>query len=83
MSSKFRFDLNSDGVKELLQSSGMQQIIRDAADKVQTKAGDGFESSVKVGKKRAYANIAATTYKARRKNLENNTLLKALGSSKG
>ena len=83
MNNSFKFELNSDGVIELLQSREMQQIISSAADKVKSKAGDGYESSVKVGKKRAYANIAAVSYKARNNNLKNNTLLKALGSSKG
>ena len=77
--SKVDFKLDYKGVGQLLKSAEMQSICRAKAVEVQSRAGEGFEVTTHVGKTRVNASVHATTYEARRKNLEDNTLLKALG----
>ncbi|WP_162012500.1 hypothetical protein AB6M97_02040 [Streptococcus hillyeri] len=76
--SKVKFKLNSAGVRELMKSEQMQSILRAEASKVANRAGEGYEQDIYVGKTRANAMVRATTYQAKKDNLRNNTLLKAL-----
>ena len=78
--SKVKIELNSDGIKELLKSPEMQSILsQHGADKAR-QAGAGYESAVHVYKTRAVANVFPNTAEANRDNMENNTLLKVIGS---
>lgn len=80
---KFRFELNSAGVKDLLKSDDMQSALSGYASRVQAIAGSDYSTSVHVGKNRSNVSVYARTKKAKKDNLKNNTLLKALGSVKG
>ena len=80
---KYKFELNSEGVKELLKSAEMQAVLNEYASSVSNIAGNGYTVSKFVGKNRANVSIKAVTRKAKKDNLKNNTLLKALGSVKG
>lgn len=71
--------LNYEGVGELLRSEWAMDCCREAAEEVALSAGDGYEVSTYVGKSRVNASVGAVTPEAHRDNLENNTLLKALG----
>ena len=73
-----RFELNSQGVRELLQSQAMMGICKEYASKAQSKLGDGYEVTTHTGKTRVNAQIKAETYKARKDNAKNNSILKAL-----
>lgn len=77
--SKVKFELDRSGVKELMQSSEAMSICREYAEQVRARAGEGFEVTTMVGKTRANASVHAETYEARKKNHDENTLLKALG----
>lgn len=81
LSKKFKFELNRDGVKELLKSSEMQDVISGHANQVQNAAGNGYGSEMTIGKNRCWATVRAETPHAYYSNLKNNTLLKALGGS--
>ncbi len=72
------FKLNRAGVRQLMQSAEMQSVLRDKASQIQARCGDGYESDVMVGKNRANAMVRAATSKAKRDNLKNNTILKAV-----
>ena len=75
-----KFKLNRAGVGELLKSSEMGAVCKEYADVIQSRCGnEGYESNVMVGKNRVRASVYAGTVEARRDNLENNTLLKAVG----
>jgi hypothetical protein len=74
-----RFVLNKEGVRELLQSAEMVQIITDASNDVASRARDGFEADVIVGKNRIVGHIKVMTKEAKLDNEENNTLLRAIG----
>lgn len=77
--SKVKFELNRAGVRELLKSPNMAAICSERASSVRSRAGVGYDVSVKTGANRVYANIYTATPEAMRDNYENNTLLKALG----
>ncbi|SNU09805.1 hypothetical protein SAMN05216470_2032 [Streptococcus equinus] len=76
--SKIKFELNRAGVAELMKSSAMQEILTEEAGRIRNKCGDGYEQDVYVGRNRANAMITASSFKAKRDNLKNNTLLKAV-----
>lgn len=76
--SKFKFELNRDGVRELMQGQTMQEILKTKASEIQRRAGEGFESDIHVGKTRANAMVYPGDPKAYFRNLKSNILLKAI-----
>ena len=76
--SKFVFKLNRKGVAELMKSQAMQGILKEHATTIKNRAGDGYEQDIHVGKNRANAMVKAETFKAKKDNSKNNTLLKAV-----
>ena len=76
--SKFKLELNKAGVKELLKSQEMQNMLTAKASGVRTRCGDGYSQDIYVGRNRANAMVKAETAKARSDNSENNTILKAV-----
>ena len=77
--SKVEIELNSAGIQELLKSAEIQGYCEELARGVASRAGDGYEVDTMVGKTRVNASVYAATKEANKENLENNTLLKALG----
>ena len=73
-----KFVLNKKGVGELLKSSEMQTLLDSHASAIKNRAGAGYEHDVQVNEGRAHAMVWAETYQAKKDNLENNTLLKAV-----
>lgn len=76
--SKFVFKLNRSGVAELMKSKAMQDVLTEHATTIKKRAGDGYEQDIYIGKNRANAMVKAESFKARKDNSENNTLLKAV-----
>ena len=76
-----KFELNKKGVRELLKSQEMVDVLMSYADRVAENAGDGFNSYI--GRNRANVSVAASTPEAEKKNYKDNTLIKALGSAGG
>ena len=83
MSNRIIFELNQKGVRDLLKSNEIGSVLSQYARNVQVVCGDGYTISSYTGRNRKNVSIHASTKKARKENLRNNTLLKALGSSKG
>lgn len=73
-----KFELNYNGVAELMKSPAMIEVLRDKARGIQEAAGEGYEVSSYVGKSRANVSVKTKTKKAIRDNNKNNTLLKAM-----
>lgn len=73
------FKLNEQGIRGLMQSSEMQAVLMEYAQQVQARAGEGYGISPYVGQTRANVSVFAETKEAYQDNMENNTLLKALG----
>lgn len=73
-----RITLNRSGVRELLRSEEMKTICEDHAIAALSRLGPGYEVTTITGKKRVNAEIKAVSYKAKKDNMENNSILKAL-----
>ena len=73
--------LNSAGIRELLKSAEITEACREQAEKVQKKAGEGFETQRRNYPERTGYAVVSKTYEAKRKNMKENTLLKAMGRS--
>jgi len=76
--SKMEFKLNRIGVANMMKSEEMQKVLEKKASDIKRRCGDGYEQDIYVGKNRANAMVRAETFKAKKDNLENNTLLKAV-----
>lgn len=75
--SNFKFELNRKGVKELLNSPSMVNILQSEADRIKNKCGAGYETSSYHGKNRPNVSVKAESTKAKIDNNRHNTLLKA------
>lgn len=72
------FKLNKNGVKELLKSPAMRNVITEYAAQIAQRAGDGYDFEVRAYPERLHGNVFPATEEAAHDNYENNTLLKAL-----
>lgn len=77
--SKLKVVLNRSGVRQLLRSEEMLHLCQGYANAAQSRLGEGYQVTSTVGKNRVNASVAAVTYLARKENLEQNSILKALG----
>ncbi|WP_251854530.1 hypothetical protein [Enterococcus italicus] len=75
---KVKFKLNGQGVGQLLKSAEMQNVLSEHATAIRNRCGDGYEQEQFVAGSRAVATVKATSFKAKRDNIKNNTLLKAV-----
>lgn len=80
MSKKVKFALDREGVRELMLSDEMKNILDELGNATLARTDQGYEYKLDVGKGRTrlHANIKADSYKAYYHNLKSNTLLKAL-----
>lgn len=77
--SNLKIKLNSQGVRELLKSPEIAEACRAQAAAVAGRAGSGYDVEQRSYPERTGYVVSAETEEARRDNLKNNTLLKALG----
>lgn len=75
---KVVFKLNREGVRELLRSSEMKDICLEYANNALGRLGDGYEVDSIYGRNRVNAEVRAESFFARRDNLKNNSILKAV-----
>lgn len=65
---------------DLYNDPAIMEVMKQAAEEVRARAGDGYEVQVVTsGKARNSVRVYADTKEAKKDNLENNTLLKAIG----
>ena len=76
--SKVVIELNIANIGEFLRSKEVEAECKRRADEAVSKLGEGYSVSSRVGKTRANASISADTFNARKDNMENNSILKAL-----
>lgn len=75
-----KVELDRAGVRDLLLKSGeIESACLECAKQIQSRCGTGYAVDTYVGQNRVNAMVYADSYEARKDNLENNTLLKALG----
>lgn len=77
MSNLVKFELNTEGVRELLLSQEVADMLESEAH---SRCPDGCIVDVKAGQNRINARIVVDTKEAEKDNLENNTLLEAISS---
>lgn len=80
--SKIKFELNREGVREMLRSAAIQGVCSEYASSVLNQCGEGYATNTRVGKNRVYCSVYPDTIHAHFSNLKHNTLLKALGGAK-
>lgn len=78
---KVKFELNREGVRELLRSKEMMDVCQEYANNALGKLGDGYEVTTHTGTNRVNAQVAAVTYAAQKENLSDNTIIKAVFGS--
>ena len=76
--SKVKIVLNKQGMREMLRSQGVHNAIRSEAGNIASRCGEGYAASSTIGRERALASVYAETSEAKRDNLDNNTILKAV-----
>ena len=75
-----RIEWNEKGFDELRKSPEVEAWLNDiATNTVMQRLGKGYGYEIKKGKKRLVCNVFPKTAKARKENLDKNTLLKAIG----
>lgn len=72
------FKLNRGKFRRVLFSPDLEAAITKIAQDINDRCGSGYEMSTNKAKKRVHAMVFPKTRKARRDNLRNNTLLKAV-----
>lgn len=73
-----KFEPNSAGLQELMKRPQMMAICKEYADRAVAQLGDGYIVTTYNGKTRVNASVKAETYEAKRDNLENNSIYKAV-----
>ena len=76
---KVEFVIHKNGVKDLLKSQEVQNMLAIKAAGIAARAGDGFTSGVRVGSDRARAYVLPETYKARKRQARDHVLERAVG----
>lgn len=76
------FKLDIKGLRELMKSQEMQDILTDAGRQCAGNAGQGYDSRVHTASYVAIANVYPDSEEAAKENSDKNTLLKALGSTR-
>lgn len=64
--------------EQILKSPEMQAIIHEKCEEIASRAGEGFEAEVKVGKRRCAGRVKAVTWEAAGRNAKENTLVRAM-----
>ena len=77
--SEIKIDLLSDGIRALLKSEEVSSFVRETAEGVRGKCAGDYEADTFMTPSRAVSSVYTASQKAMQDNLENNTLLRALG----
>jgi hypothetical protein len=78
LSDKVKIVLNSNGIRELLHSGGIESALMQAGNKVQAKAGANFGVTAFTMPSRSVVRVSAINKDGIKENVDNNVLLKAL-----
>lgn len=78
MSDSFKIELNSQGIRELLRSAEMQELLGAQAAAIAERCGDGYASDTHLTGGRAVASVYTDSPQAARDNSKNNTILRNL-----
>lgn len=79
--SNVKIEINQKGLLELFKDPAIKEACIEVANEVADVAGDGYNVSKWTGPHRSGATVWCNTPEAIKDNLENNTMLKALGAA--
>lgn len=80
MAKKFRFELNLQGLNQLMKSPECQALVLEAGQAVAGAAGNGYAAEVHTASFVAISNVYPNTRAAAHENFKENTLLKSVGA---
>lgn len=83
MADGFRIEVNSDGIRAILQSPEVQELLLAKAQRIAAAAGEGMEASSRVGKTRARASVITATRAARLAEANDRALTSAIDAGRG
>lgn len=83
MAKNVKIELNTAGIGALLKGQEVKDMVSSMAGNVKNNAGQDYEVITKKMSTRQVGIVQTTTEKAFQDNLDNNTLLKALGNLPG
>lgn len=81
--SDFEFELDQAGIRELMQSGEMLEIVTEYGNRILAQCGEGYEIKAGVGETRAGVIVHPTNPHAYYSNRKHHTLQKALGGMIG
>lgn len=76
--SNIRVELNHDSIRGYLHTPELLELLKGYADEAAAQLGEGYEAETYNAGTRSIASVYTDTDEARRKNLENNSILKAV-----
>ena len=74
-----KFELNKAGVRDLMKSAEMKELMLGMASRIRNNAGEGYEVAKHSYPERNGVSIYPATIHAYHSNMKHNTLLKAAG----
>lgn len=79
---KLRIQLNHAGIRQLLQSDGVVEVLKKKGEAVAAAAGPGHEVQVYIGKNRARVTVRTATFAAMQNEASHQTLTRALDAAR-
>lgn len=80
--SNYQFELNRDGVRQLMKSAEMKAVLDEVAQHIAESAEGDYKVDTLTGRTRANAEVSCASAKTYYDNLRNNTLLKAMAKTR-
>lgn len=80
--SNYQFELNREGVKQLMKSEEMKAVLDEMAHHIAESAEGDYKVDSVTGRTRANAEVSCASAKTYYDNLRNNTLLKAMANTR-
>lgn len=80
--SNYQFELNREGVKQLMKSAEMKAVLDETAQHIASSAEGDYKVNSMTGRTRANAEVSCASTKTYYDNLRNNTLLKAMSNTR-
>lgn len=80
--SNYQFELNRDGVRQIMQSAEMKVVLEETAQHIAQNAEGDYKVDTITGRRRANAEVSCASAQTYYDNLKNNTLLKAMASTR-
>lgn len=76
--SKTKIELNHSGIKTFLHSKAVAEDLKSRADRIADKLGNGYKSDFRHMGSRVIASVYADSNSARRQNMRENSIMKAV-----